>query len=110
MAKSKIKTTLISLLICCQSFTLLAQGKTTIYGTAFNRELGIPGIIIELENSNNYVASDENGNYRIEIPDSISSFKLSFQRIGFLTKEYQFTRDSVDKTKFTITLLKNGKN
>lgn len=109
MAKSKIKTTLISLLICCQSFILLAQGKTTIYGTTFNRELGIPGIIIVL-NSNSCVASDENGNYRIEIPDSISSFKLSFQRIGFLTKEYQFTRDSVDKTKFTITLLKNGKN
>ncbi|WP_160716503.1 SusC/RagA family TonB-linked outer membrane protein [Chitinophaga solisilvae] len=73
------------MMVCCIHFQLSAQSRTiTGKVTGQNGEV-LPGVSIQIKNTNKGGSTDASGNYRIEV--STADAVLVFRFVGYLTQE-----------------------
>lgn len=90
--KTKI-TTLLTVLLFCLSATAMAQ-KITISGKVTDANTGeeLPGVTISVKGTNTGVATDFDGNYKIELT---SKGTLVYSYIGYKTQSVKVTESKV---------------
>lgn len=100
ISASVLKYMLCSLLLCSFLFgpdQLMAQAQT-VSGTVTDSETGdvLPGVNIQLEGTTIGTTTDQNGEYRLEVPESSDNL-LIFSFIGYETQQIEIDgRSTID--------------
>src|SRR5438309_2077132 len=91
-------------IICFMFSSVLAFAQREVRGQLTDNETGQPirGASIKVKNTNSGTTSDENGNFRLALPNGAETLQISFT--GYAPREISLANNQTD---FTIALSKN---
>lgn len=113
MNNKQLKRMALGLILGLQTSSSYAQPKTVITGIVKGEnKIPIPGAMVTIKEGNRMfgTVAQLDGNYAIEIDDSIDSFILEYRFMGMIAKRFAVQRDTRDKNKFLFKSIDKVKN